>query len=515
MAAAPEEGHVALSGGCPPLDINLFRVEKGGDPEKVRESQRRRKPVDKAEDLEGTPEEIKAEQAACQKAQDAAVKLVDDVISFDQQWREAQFATEQIKKKMRETSKEIGMKMKKGEKAEAEAMKQGVNDLKVELANTEKLSVKLESQRDSAMCQIGNIVHNDIKVANNEDLSDVVGHFKAGFDGTKDERRNTAENPEKLYNHVDLMHRLDIRDTEPNGGPSEGTKVAGGRAYFLKGHGVMLNQALINYGLVFLAKRGYTQMHCPFFMRQSMMGLCAQLSQFDEELYKVTGEGEDKYLIATSEQALCAYHQGKRIPKEQLPTRYAGYSSCFRKEVGSHGRDQLGIFRVHQFEKVEQFVLSSPEGDASWKLMEQMSKISEEFYQSLGLPYKVIDVVTGELNNAAARKYDLEAWFPGSRAYRELVSCSNCTDYQSRRLECRVAGGKNAKGDTENTHVHMLNSTLCACTRAMCCIVENYQTPDGVRIPDVLQPFLGGIDFLPFMQPAPTMKEEKPKKVKK
>eukprot|EP01047_Picozoa_sp_COSAG01_P086260 COSAG01_NODE_19316_length_1017_cov_46.108932_1_plen_266_part_10 len=260
------------------------------------------------------------------------------------------------------------------------------------------------------------------------------------------------------------------------GGPAEGTKVSGGRAYFLKGHGVMLNQALINYGLVFLARRGYTQMHCPFFMRQSMMGLCAQLSQFDEELYKVTGEGEDKYLIATSEQTLCAYHQGKRLEKKDLPMRYAGYSSCFRKEVGSHGRDQLGIFRVHQFEKVEQFVISSPEDGKSWALMEQMSKISEEFYQSLEIPYKVIDVVTGELNNAAARKFDLEAWFPGARQYRELVSCSNCTDYQARRLSCRVAGAGGKGAETENTHVHMLNSTLCATSRAMCCIVENYQS---------------------------------------
>ena len=157
---------------------------------------------------------------------------------------------------------------------------------------------------------------------------------------------------------------------------------------------------------------------------------------------QVTGEGEDKYLIATSEQALCAYFQGKRIEKKDLPIRMAGYSSCFRKESGSHGRDTAGIFRVHQFEKVEQFVLTSPDGDKSWDMFKQMSKISEEFYQSLGIPYKVIDIVTGELNNAAARKYDLEAWFPASRTYRELVSCSNCLDYQSRRLECRIAGAK-------------------------------------------------------------------------
>lgn len=280
-------------------------------------------------------------------------------------------------------SKEIG-KMMKTDKDKAQAMKAEVGEVKKQLEENEKRSEQLGAERDALMATIGNIVHMDIKVSNDEDVSTVVGAYGTGpqeYDptgklGGTDIRRNTEAKPEKLLNHVDLCHRLDIRDTEQGGGAAEGTKVAGGRAYFLKGHGCMLNQALINYGLVFLAKRGYTQMHCPFFMRQSMMGQCAQLSQFDEELYKVTGEGEDKYLIATSEQALCAYHQGKRIEKTALPTRYAGYSSCFRKEAGSHGRDQLGIFRVHQFEKVEQFVLTSPEGDKSWNMMKQSELLS-------------------------------------------------------------------------------------------------------------------------------------------
>jgi seryl-tRNA synthetase len=292
--------------------------------------------------------------------------------------RKAQYNTEQLKKQQREMSKEIG-KMMKTDKEKANGMKAEVGVLKTKMEENEKLSQQLGGERDALMATIGNIVHMDIKVARDEDVSTVVGAYGTGpqeFDptgklGGTDIRRNTDAAPEKLWNHVDLCHMLDIRDTEPNGGAAEGTKVAGGRAYFLKGHGCMLNQALINYGLVFLAKRGYTQMHCPFFMRQSMMGQCAQLSQFDEELYKVTGEGEDKYLIATSEQALCAYNQGKTIEKKDLPVRYAGYSSCFRKEAGSHGRDQLGIFRVHQFEKVEQFVLCSPEEGKSWELMKQ------------------------------------------------------------------------------------------------------------------------------------------------
>uniref|UniRef100_A0A3Q7G9N2 serine--tRNA ligase n=1 Tax=Solanum lycopersicum TaxID=4081 RepID=A0A3Q7G9N2_SOLLC len=215
-----------------------------------------------------------------------------------------------------------------------------------------------------------------------------------------------------------------------------GANVAGGRGYYLKGGGVRLNQALINFALDFLENRGYTPLQTPFFMRKVIMAKCAQLAQFDEELYKVSGDGDDKYLIATAEQPLCAYHLNDWVQPSQLPLRYAGYSSCFRKEAGSHGRDTLGIFRVHQFEKVEQFCLTSPNGNDS-----------EEFFQ-------------------------------------QLVSCSNCTDYQSRKLEIRFGHKGNDQG---KKYVHLLNSTLTATERTMCCILENYQREDGVEIHSFLQ----------------------------
>ncbi|CAK9167982.1 unnamed protein product [Ilex paraguariensis] len=225
---------------------------------------------------------------------------------------------------------------------------------------------------------------------------------------------------------------------------------------------------------------------------------------------KVTGEGEDKYLIATAEQPLCAYHLDDWIHPSQLPLRYAGYSSCFRKEAGSHGRDTLGIFRVHQFEKVEQFCLTSPNGNDSWEMHEEMLKNSEEFYKMLKIPYQVVAIVSGALNDAAAKKYDLEGWFPSSSTYRELVSCSNCTDYQSRRLEIRYGQKKN--NEQAKQYVHLLNSTLTATERTMCCILENYQKEDGVEVPEVLREYMGGETFLPFLQ-APT-KEVKGKKSK-
>jgi len=246
-----------------------------------------------------------------------------------------------------------------------------------------------------------------------------------------------------------------------------------------------------------LEKRQYTLLQTPFFMNKDVMAKTAQLEQFDEELYKVVvgADEPDKYLIATSEQPISAFHQGEWLDPKALPLKYCGVSTCFRKEAGSHGRDTWGIFRVHQFEKIEQFVITAPE--KSWEMHEEMLKTSEEFYQSLGIPYRVVNIVSGALNNAAAKKYDLEGWFPGFSEFRELVSCSNCTDYQSRSLEIRY--GAKRQNDREKKYVHMLNSTLTATGRGICVILENYQTETGIVVPDALQEYMGGMKFIPFV----------------
>lgn len=235
---------------------------------------------------------------------------------------------------------------------------------------------------------------------------------------------------------------------------------------------------MINYGLEFLDKKGYTPLQTPQFMLKDYMAKTAQLEQFDEELYKVV-EGEDdgqndKYLIATSEQPISAFHADEWMVAKDLPIKYAGFSTCYRKEAGSHGRDAWGIFRVHQFEKVEQFVITDPE--KSWEAMDDMIAVSEEFYRSLGVPFRVVTIVSGALNNAAAKKFDLEAWFPFQGEYKELVSCSNCTDYQSRALEIRF--GAKLQTEIRKKYVHALNSTLCATERALCCLLENFQTEE-------------------------------------
>lgn len=186
------------------------------------------------------------------------------------------------------------------------------------------------------------------------------------------------------------------------------------------------------------------------------------------------------------------------------PQRYAGYSTCFRKEAGAHGKDTWGIFRVHQFEKIEQFVIADPE--KSWDMFNEMISNSEDFYQSLGLSYRIVAIVSGALNNAAAKKYDLEAWFPFQGEFKELVSCSNCTDYQSRRLEIRC--GVKKMGDREKKYVHCLNSTLCATERAICAILENWQREDGLEVPPPLVPYMDGRTFIPYTKPAPKVAKQ-------
>lgn len=444
------------------LDINLFREEKGHNPEIIRESQRRRF---------------------------GNVELVDEVIKLDKEWRQRQFELESLRKDFNKINKQVAqLRISGGDATEmiknTESTRNSITEKDAEVKEALKLL-------NSRLEIIGNLVHDSVPISNDEANNAVIRSWG--------EKRVEP----KLKNHVELVELLGIADTK------KGSDVAGGRGFYLKGDGVHLNQALINFGLQFLEKRGYTALQTPFFMRQEIMGKCAQLAQFDEELYKVTGEGEDKYLIATAEQPLCAYHYEDWIHPSQLPIRYCGYSSCFRKEAGSHGRDTLGIFRVHQFEKVEQFCLTSPNGTDSWDMHEEMIKNSEDFYRTLKIPYQVVSIVSGALNDAAAKKYDLEGWFPASQTYRELVSCSNCTDYQSRRLEIRY--GQKKANEQMKQYVHLLNSTLTATERTMCCILENYQKEDGVEIPEALQGYMGGKTFLPFKTPASETKGKKSK----
>lgn len=467
------------------LDIQLFRDTETANV--VRESERRRY---------------------------AKPEIVDEILELDQRWRRTQYLAEATKKMINTCSKAVGAK-KKAKEADGEvsevpadvlsAAQEGsldsdkvqnlcilqLKELSKALAaqgeGLAKTAAEQEAERDRMVMSVGNVLHESVPVSNDEDTGNVVV-------------RTFGDVTRRLkMSHVDCMERLGLMDTSKTV-----TSMAGGRAFVLRGGLVQLQFAIISYALNFIISRGYEPLYPPFFLNKDAMALVAQLSEFDESLYKVSGDGDEKYLIATSEAPIAAYHTNKWFSELKEPIKYAGISSCFRKEAGAHGRDTLGIFRVHQFDKVEQFVVCSPREDESWRALDEMIKTSQDFNESLGLPYRVINICSGALNNAAAKKYDLEAWFPGSGAFRELVSCSNCTDYQARGVNCRF--GVNAKGTTANNakeYCHMLNGTLCAVTRTMCCICENYQTEEGIIIPEVLRPYMMGTEMLKFPAEAP------------
>jgi seryl-tRNA synthetase len=245
-----------------------------------------------------------------------------------------------------------------------------------------------------------------------------------------------------------------------------------------------MNQALLQFGLDYLSNSGYTLVQPPYMIRKEAMEGAVILGDFEQVIYKV--EGEDLYMIGTSEHAMVSMHMDEILESTRLPLRYACVSPCFRKEAGAHGRDMKGIFRVHQFEKVEQVIFSRPED--SWKEHEKMLELTEQFYERLGLPTRTILLCSADLGKISAKTYDIEAWFPGQSSYREIVSCSNCLDYQARRLRIRYRDNVNE----ETKLVHTLNSTLIATERTMVSIIENYQTDEEtVEVPEILRKYMG------------------------
>jgi seryl-tRNA synthetase len=433
-----------------PIDIHLIRT----NPQLVRESQTKRF---------------------------GNVGLIDEVIELDNQWKVVTNLIDNLNRQKNLLQKEVTVFYKAKTPDLAKENLNQIAQIEIQTKNEKDNKENLSKLIKEKLSKIGNIVAPDVVVSKDEDADNQV--IKTW--GTIPQITN-------IKNHHTLLWKI--------GGfePERGTKISGHKGYFLTDVGVMLNQAVINYSINFLRTRQYKILQPPYFMKKDVMAGVAQLEEFDESLYHVGGGDSDAYLIATSEQPICAYHKDEWLNESELPKMYGGLSTCFRKEAGAHGKDVWGIFRVHQFDKVEQFAICEDSIEKSDELQKQMLQIAEEFYQSLGIPYRVVSIVSGALNNAAIRKYDLEGWFPGYEAYRELVSCSNCTDYQSRAMEIRCG----TKKDTDETkrYVHMLNSTLCACTRVICCILELNQTETGIKVPDVLKNYMGGMDFIPFVR---------------
>jgi seryl-tRNA synthetase len=264
-------------------------------------------------------------------------------------------------------------------------------------------------------------------------------------------------------------------------------KIAGARFYYLKGNGVLLDWALMSFALEEMIKKGYTPIEPPFLMRRKPYEGAVALSDFEDVLYKI--EREDLYLIATSEHPMAAMFMDETFKAEDLPLKLVGVSTNFRKEAGAHGKDTRGIFRTHQFNKIEQFVFCRPED--SWKMHEELVHNAEDLVQKLGLPYRVTNVCTGDIGTVAAKKYDIDAWMPAQNAYREIISCSNCTNYQARRLNVKY---REKEGGSPKGFVHTLNSTAIATGRTIVAILENYQQEDGsVTVPEVLRKYMDDI----------------------
>ena len=390
---------------------------------------------------------------------------LEGLIDSNQKRREFITKTDELRKKKNQVALNISEKKKKGEDissilAEMKSVSEELSKLEVDQNNIEKKYLKLATS-------IPNLIHESVPIGEDDESNKEIKKWG-----------NIPEFDFKIKDHIDISEDLDLVDLE------RAAKVAGARFYYLKNDLVRLNQALINFGLDFLREKGYSVVQPPYMINRESMEGAVIAEDFEEVIYKI--DNQDLYMIGTSEHAMAAMHSKEIIEGKDIPKKYAGISPCFRKEAGAHGRDQKGIFRVHQFDKIEQFVFSKPED--SWKEHEKLLSIAEEFYQKLEIPYRVMLLSTGDTGNISAKTYDIEAWMAGQNAYREIVSCSNCLEYQARRLKIRFRD----KTNEDTQYVHTLNSTLIATTRVLVAIMENFQTKDGhIRIPEVLQGYMG------------------------
>ena len=390
---------------------------------------------------------------------------LDLLISLDGRRRELMSKTDELRKQKNQVSIEIATKKKSGQNADSSIIQ--MQKVSQELQLLEAEQIKTESEFNRLNMTMPNLIHESVPIGQD--------------DSANIELRNWGSIPKfdyKIKDHIDISQDLGVVDLE------RAAKTAGARFYYLKNNLVRLNQSLIHYALDFLSEKNYGLIQPPYMINRASMEGAIIADDFENVIYKV--QDEDLFLIGTSEHSIAAMHSDEILEGKDLPIRYAGVSPCFRKEAGAHGRDQKGIFRVHQFEKVEQYVFARPED--SWKEHEKMLDIAEEFYQNLEIPYRVMLLSSGDLGKVSAKTYDIEAWMAGQNSYREIVSCSNCLDFQTRRLKIRFRD----KTNEPTQYLHSLNSTLVATTRTLVAMLENFQTKDGhIRVPKPLQKYLG------------------------
>ena len=396
-------------------------------------------------------------------------KMLDELVDLDREWRQNLTKLNELRHEQKLITAEIAALKKAGKEAGSKVEKAKSVDSKIR--GIEKEVGRAEEKIRDYLMRLPNLLHETVPVGKDENESvqmrtwGVISEFRF-----------------PVKNHIDLGLNLDIIDIERAG------KVTGSRFFYLKRAGVFLDMALMSFALEEIVKKGYLPVEPPYLMRKEPYEGVTALSDFEDVLYKI--ENEDLYLIATSEHPMAAMFMNEVLKEEDLPLKLVGVSACFRREAGAHGKDTRGLFRTHQFNKIEQFIFCKPE--ESWKLHEELIHNAEELVQKLGLPYHVVNVCTGDIGTVAAKKYDIEVWMPAQNGYREIVSCSNCTDYQARRLGIRY---REKEGAPVKGFVHTLNSTAIATGRTIVAILENFQQEDGsVVVPEVLRKYMHDIE---------------------
>jgi len=421
------------------LDIKLIRE----NPEKVRDNLKKR-------------------------GDSALLKQLEDLIRTDEKWRLLLTQVNELRHKRRLVTEEIAKLKKHGKNVEEK-----VDEAKTipdQISNLEKMAEAQKEKANTLLYRLPNLLHESVPVGEDESSNEIVRvvgkPVKFGF-------------PPK--NHLEIAQTLNLIDLE------RAAKVAGHGFYYLKGALALLDLAVLHYAVDFLSQRGFLLVEPPFMLRRNAYLGATDLEFFEEQLYKV--EGDELYMIATAEHPLAAFYMDEVIEQKDLPLKLAGFSTNFRKEVGAHGKYTKGLFRVHQFNKVEQFIFCLPED--SWTLHEELQKNAEDLYEGLGLHFRTVNVCTGDIGNLAAKRYDIEVWMADG-TYREAGSNSNCTDYQARRLNIRY---REKKGMAPAGFLHTLNNTALATSRTIVAILEQYQREDGsVVVPNALQPYMNGME---------------------
>ena len=389
--------------------------------------------------------------------------MVDELLRVDAAHREARSQAESLRAESNAASKEIGRADPHDRQAKIEA----AGELKTRLAAAEEALAENEAKLRELSLTIPNPAHQSVPIGGEDDF--------------RVERTVGDTPPPPMYDHGELGERLGVVDTK------RAVRMSGSRFAYVMGDAVRVQFALIQWSLDKLAGHGFVPVITPVLVREEMMEYAGFFPTDRSQVYHL--EQDDLFLIGTAEVGLAGIHREEQLKDDELPVRYAGYSSCFRREAGTYGKDTSGLFRVHQFDKVEMFVYTHP--DRSWEELELLRSIQEEIVSELGLPYRVITVASGDLGPSAAKKYDLEVWLPSEQRYREVTSCSNYTDYSARRMSTRV------KTDSGNVLAHTLNGTATAIGRTLLFIMENHQQPDGtVAVPEVLRPYCGGLEVI-------------------